>query len=127
MTSFSAWSYIKRGTDAHREAAPAWEIHPVTYGTGLPLRFFPSDTVNEGIFQFPTNTVGEMLLQSPPPPCKRKKNSSFIYLREDFLVSRLSHRPRFKFGLTTQKEKKRMLLFLSIFWFEFLYVFHYTF
>lgn len=91
MTCFSAWSCIKRGTDAHREAAPASEIHPVTYGTSLPLRFFPSDTVNEGIFQFPTNTVGEMLLQSPPPPCKRKKNSSFIHLREDFLVSRLSH------------------------------------
>lgn len=95
MNSFPAWGWIK-GTDAHREAAPASEIHPVTYGTGLRLRFFPSDSVNEEVFSFPRTQRENCSFRAHLPHCKMT-NSSLIHLSKDFLVSRSSRRPRSTF------------------------------
>lgn len=122
--NYSACSWIK-GTDAHREAAPASEIHPVTYGTGLPLRFFPSVTVNEGIFSFSRIVRGKCSFWTHLSPAQYRRAHSSIFSK-DFLVSRFSHRPSFTFDHNVQQ-----FLFLSltsgVFWFEFLYVFRYTF
>lgn len=69
---FPAWSWTK-GTDAHRAAAPASETLPVTYGTGFPLCFFPSDTVNEGIFSFPRTQREKRSLVTRLPPEKWRR------------------------------------------------------
>lgn len=90
MYPFSAWCWIK-GTVAHREAAPASEIHPVTYGTSLPLRFFPSDTVNEGIFSFSRILREKCSFRTRLPPAKwrRRAHSSIsakTYSSQDSLT-----------------------------------------
>lgn len=125
MYSFPAQSWIK-GTDARREAAPASEIHPVTYGTGLPLRFFPSDTVNEGIFSFPR--MGEMRLQNPPPPLQNEEEGAHSSISAKTSASlRLSLRPRFTFDQPNVQSFLFLSLHSEVFWFERLYVFHWTF
>lgn len=64
---FSARSRIE-GTDARREAAPASEILPVTYGSGLWLRFFPSDSANEEVYSFPRTQRENCSFRTHLPP-----------------------------------------------------------
>lgn len=124
--SFPAWICIK-GTDAHRDSAPASEIHPVTYGTGLALRFFPSDTVNEGIFSFPRILGEKCSLWTHPPLTKWRIAHSCISAK----TSSSQDSPTGRGSRLTTQQNVQQGLFLSLtsedFWFEFLYIFRYTF
>lgn len=127
MYSFLAWSWME-GTDAHREAAPASEIHPVTYGTGLPLRFFPSDTANEGIFSFPRIQRERCSFRTHLPPAKWR---GIAHSSISAKTSSSQHSPTGRSSCLTTQQNVQQFLFLSftseVFWFEFLYVFRYTF